>query len=74
MRRNLGQRARLMRIIGGGMLAGYALARDGRPMVNDGLFILGVATAIEGLHGYCIFTDKLNQVWDRPMGFIGEGE
>lgn len=52
LRRNLGYRDRVLRMVGGGLLAGYALARNGRPMVNDALFTLGVAMTMEGMHGY----------------------
>lgn len=51
-RRNLGYRDRVMRMVGGGLLAGYALARNGRPAANDALFALGVAMTMEGMHGY----------------------
>jgi|GEM_PF-4317901 len=51
-RRNLGYRDRVLRMVGGGMLAGYALARRGRPGVTDLLFVSGVAMTMEGLHGY----------------------
>lgn len=52
LKRNLGYRDRVLRMVGGGLLAGYALARNGRPAVNDALFILGTAMTMEGLHGY----------------------
>lgn len=52
LKRNLGYRDRVMRMVGGGLLAGYALARKGRPGINDALFTLGVAMTMEGLHGY----------------------
>lgn len=52
MRRNLGYRDRVMRMVGGGMLAGYALARNGRSGVNDALFVTGLAMTMEGIHGY----------------------
>lgn len=51
-RRNLNYRDRTIRMIGGGLLAGYALARRGSPAVNDILFTLGMAVTMEGLHGY----------------------
>lgn len=50
--KNLGYRDRVLRMVGGGMLAGYALARNGRPFVNDALFVTGVTMTMEGLHGY----------------------
>jgi hypothetical protein len=51
-RTNLGYRDRVMRMVGGGLLTGYALARNGSPGVNDALFTVGVLMTLEGLHGY----------------------
>lgn len=51
-KKNLGYRDRVLRMVGGGLLAGYAFARHGRPFVNDALFVTGVAMTMEGLHGY----------------------
>lgn len=52
MKKNLGYRDRVLRMVGGGVLAGYALGRRGNPVANDALFILGVLGIMEGVHGY----------------------
>lgn len=50
--KNIGYRDRVLRMVGGGLLAGFALGRRGSPRVNDALFLLAVMGIMEGLHGY----------------------
>jgi hypothetical protein len=73
-RQNLEYRDRVVRMVGGGLVAGYALARNGRPLVNDALFVLGVLMIMEGLHGYCAVRDCMGWLIDYSQGrFRGEG-
>ena len=51
-RKNLNYKDRVLRMVGGGLMAGYALARNGRPGVNDAIFTMGFLMTMEGLHGY----------------------
>ncbi|MTI94394.1 MAG: DUF2892 domain-containing protein [Firmicutes bacterium] len=74
MRRNLGYRDRVLHMVGGGMLAGYALARRGNPKVNDLLFATGVMGVMEGLHGFSVMYDMLGWSSDNPKQTIELGE
>lgn len=69
-KRNLGYRDRVMHLVGGGLLAGYALAREGRPLVNDALFILGVLMTMEGLHGYSPVYDYMGWSSNNSQSLI----